>query len=314
MLGGIGAKHAEPATGQADDRAHRAHDAVALQAGTTREARLGAQVMAHRRTIRHERVARERGRAGADAVRPEQERVPAGSGPDLQPLLVLGEAHRRGQRDVQAVGEELHRDVEELLLVVDLQRESPEIGDDRLLALADTERLERRPGLVDVHAQAGEAVQGAVLAQPGHALMKDPAVLAIRAAKAELGPERLLPLRGQPGDLETILQVVGVDADLPAVAELLTEVPTGEVLPALVAPGEPVLRVGRPQEDRDPVDDAFESDVRGRDRSRSALIPMPVRLETHDRWPIPTPLSDEPIFSSFFWYLLTGPLPGPAGG
>ena len=197
----VRAEHAVAPVRQPDDGAHGARDTVRSQTGAAFEARLGAQVVAHRRTVGDEGVPRERRRHRTDAVRAHEDRVPPGPGPDLQPLLVVGELHRRGQRDSQTVGEELHRDVEQLLLVVDLEREPPEVGDHRLLALPKPKGLERGPGLVDVDAQSGEAAEPPVLSQPGHALVQDPPVLRHRrdGGGTRIGtPRRAPPRAGTP--------------------------------------------------------------------------------------------------------------------
>ena len=138
------------AAGEPDDRAHRAHDAVGVQARPALESTLEPHVVTHDRRIGLERVARERRSSGADAVGPEQHRIPSRAGSDLEPLRIVGELHRRRELDAETVGQELDGDVEQLLHVVHLEGEAPEIGDARVLTLAQPEPLERSQQLRDV--------------------------------------------------------------------------------------------------------------------------------------------------------------------
>ena len=209
---------------------------------------------------------------------PSRTRVPPGARLDVEPLRVLAKPHRRGQRDSESVGEELDRDVEQLLLVVHLEREAPEVGHDRLLALPEPELLEPGPGLVDVDAQARVAEERAVARPPRDAVVQHPAELAVGPAQPVLHRERLLALEGLGRELEAPIDVVRVHRGGPTVAQLLGQRTAGELEPAVVAPGVPTVRAGCPQQQGDAVGRRFEAGIGKRGRTGcppSATLPIP---------------------------------------
>ncbi len=287
---GVRTEDAEGASGQPDDRAHRADDRVRPQARAALEPRLGAQVRADHRAVGLEREARERGAIGADPRVAEEHRIPSGAGLDVEPGAVVAQPHRGGQRDAETVGQQLDRDVEQLLLVVDLEREATEVRDDPLLALAQAELLERDAGLVDLDAQARVAEEGAVTRVPGDAVVQHPPELTVGPAQPVLHREGLLALERLRRDLEAALDVVRVHRGDPAVTHLLGHGAAREAQPLVVAPRVATVRTGSPEQQRDAVRDGLETRVRERGRSRrhrSAPCRSPIWLTIEAPYPDP---------------------------
>ena len=72
--------------------------------------------------------------------------VPPGAGLDLEPIDVVGDPQDCSERHSETVGHELHRQVEQLVLILHLERVTAQVGDHALLPLPHPELLEARRG------------------------------------------------------------------------------------------------------------------------------------------------------------------------
>ena len=112
------------------------------------------------------------------------------------------------------------------------------------------ERLLELLALMDVDAAADVADRGAVGADPRHAVVEHPAVLAVVAAHPQVHREWRARFEAGGADAEAAVEVFRVDHARPAVAEKVVQAAAGVGAPRRAEPIVAAVQAGAPDQDR----------------------------------------------------------------